>query len=50
MAGIIETKLVNSQGDISVVAAFVALALIYALIIIGNVGFKNLNREGWAEL
>jgi hypothetical protein len=45
IAGIIETKLVNSNGDISAVALFVTLALIYALIMIGNVGFKKLKSR-----
>ncbi|MEJ2769781.1 MULTISPECIES: zinc ribbon domain-containing protein [unclassified Stygiolobus] len=45
IAGIIETTLINSQGNISVVAAFVTLVLIYALILIGNVGFKKLNSR-----
>ena len=37
--------MINSQGDFSAVAAFVTLALIYALILIGNVGFKKLNSR-----
>ena len=45
IAGIIETRLVNSNGDISAVPAFVTLALIYALIMIGNVGFKKLKSR-----
>ena len=45
IAGIIETNLVNSRDDISVVAAFVTLALIYALIMIGNVGFRKLKSR-----
>jgi flagellar biogenesis protein FliO len=45
IAGIIETKLINSNGDISSVAAFVTLALIYALIIIGNVGLKKIKSR-----
>ena len=45
IAGIIETTLINSQGNISVVAAFVTLALIYALILIGNVGFRKLKSR-----
>ena len=45
IAGIIETKLINSNGDISSVAAFVTLALIYALVMIGNQGFKKLKSR-----
>jgi len=45
IVGIIETTLVNSNGDTSAVAAFVTLALIYALIMIGNVGFKKLKSR-----
>ncbi|MFP3234400.1 MAG: zinc ribbon domain-containing protein [Sulfolobaceae archaeon] len=45
IVGIIGTKLVNSNGYISLVAAFVFLALIYALIMIGNVGFKKLKSR-----
>jgi len=46
IVGIIEPTLLNSNGGISAVAAFVTLALIYALIMIGNQGFKKLKSRG----
>jgi hypothetical protein len=45
IVGIIEPTLLNSNGGISAVAAFVTLALIYALIMIGNQGFKKLKSR-----
>jgi hypothetical protein len=46
IVGIIEPTLLNLNGGISAVAAFVTLTLIYALVMIGNQGLKNSNREG----